>query len=163
MDTAIVSDWVPFFTAQLGAAAALGGLVFVGLSINLDKIIATPTLPNRALLALAILLLALMTSSYVMIPQPLDALGWEVLCTSVSFAAFAVVVEMRTLRRVTSHRISFIINVGFLAASLVPYIIGGLLLIALNPAGLYFLAAAIVLSFVKAIVEAWVLLVEINR
>jgi hypothetical protein len=30
-------------------------------------------------------------------------------------------------------------------------------------AGLYFVAAAIIFSFVKAVLDAWVLLVEINR
>jgi hypothetical protein len=45
-------DWGPFTTAQLGAAAALGGLVFVGLSLNLKKILSYAWLPGRALLAL---------------------------------------------------------------------------------------------------------------
>jgi hypothetical protein len=36
----ILQAWQPFFMAQLGAAATLGGLVFVGLSLNLNKILA---------------------------------------------------------------------------------------------------------------------------
>ena len=34
-----VAQWSPFFTAQAGAAAALAGLVFVGVSINLEAIL----------------------------------------------------------------------------------------------------------------------------
>ena len=34
-----MGDWEAFYAAQLGAAAALGGLVFVGLSLNLKKIL----------------------------------------------------------------------------------------------------------------------------
>lgn len=33
--------WENFFVAQVGASAALAGLVFVGISINLTKIVAT--------------------------------------------------------------------------------------------------------------------------
>jgi len=32
-----MGDWEAFYAAQLGAAAALGGLVFVGLSLHLKK------------------------------------------------------------------------------------------------------------------------------
>jgi hypothetical protein len=31
--------WVPFFTAMIAAAAGLAGLLFVAVSINLDKIV----------------------------------------------------------------------------------------------------------------------------
>jgi hypothetical protein len=34
MHPVAVGDWTAFFTAQLGAAATLGGLVFVGLSLK---------------------------------------------------------------------------------------------------------------------------------
>src|SRR5262249_40130836 len=63
MHAATISDWTIFFTAQLGAAATLGGLVFVGLSLNLTKILSFPALPNRALLALGVLLGILVVSS----------------------------------------------------------------------------------------------------
>ncbi len=34
-----MTGWENFFIAELGASAALAGLVFVGLSINLTKIL----------------------------------------------------------------------------------------------------------------------------
>jgi hypothetical protein len=37
-----MSDWTNFFMVEAEAAAALGGLVFVGVSINLDKIVSNP-------------------------------------------------------------------------------------------------------------------------
>lgn len=39
--------WQVFFAAQVGASAALLGLLFVGASLNLDKILAGPLLPRR--------------------------------------------------------------------------------------------------------------------
>lgn len=37
-----MSDWTKFFMVEAEAAGALGGLVFVGVSINLDKIMSNP-------------------------------------------------------------------------------------------------------------------------
>ena len=39
-----MDEWHDFFLAAAGAAAVLAGLVFVGLSINLDQIMSNPTL-----------------------------------------------------------------------------------------------------------------------
>ena len=44
----MIADWNSFFTAQAGAFAALTGLVFVALSINLKEILSSPGLPGRA-------------------------------------------------------------------------------------------------------------------
>jgi hypothetical protein len=40
--------WESFFIAQVGASAALTGLIFVALSINLDKVMQSPQLIGRA-------------------------------------------------------------------------------------------------------------------
>lgn len=37
-----MSDWTNFFVVEAGTAAVLAGLVFVGVSINLDKIVSNP-------------------------------------------------------------------------------------------------------------------------
>ena len=159
-----LADWGDFFAAQLGAAAALLGLLFVGLSLNLAKILENPALPNRALLALGLLLGTLMMSSYVMIPNQGEAvLGYEILCTTIGLCTIAAVVEWRTVRVVDSYYFNFYGNVAFLAAALLPYLVGGWLLVGGSADGLYWVAAAIIISFVKAIADSWVLLVEINR
>jgi hypothetical protein len=165
MGATVLADWQVFFTAQLGAAATLLGLLFVGLSLNLQKILQVSGLPNRALLALSVFLCTLMVSSYVLIPsQGETAIGWEILCTGASFFAFGMVVEVRTLRFVPSAvRPNFIGNMIFLAAALAPYVIGGIIMVTGNADGLYWVAAAVIISFIKGIADSWVLLVEINR
>jgi modulator of FtsH protease len=40
--------WSDFFVAEVGAAAALSGLVVVAISINLKRILTVPVLPGRA-------------------------------------------------------------------------------------------------------------------
>ncbi|MEO8668836.1 MAG: hypothetical protein ABI399_09985 [Bauldia sp.] len=160
-----LDDWETFFAAQLGAVATLGGLVFVGLSINLEKILAAPALPNRALLALGILLATLMISSYVLIPgQELVSVGSEILSTAIGFAILSTAVDVYTLRRLPVHnKATFIGNALFLAVAVVPYMVGGVMLIGGNIGGLYWVCAGVVLSIIKAIADSWVLLVEINR
>jgi hypothetical protein len=47
-----MNEWHDFFIACAGASAALMGLIFVGVSINLTRILSFPTLPGRALISM---------------------------------------------------------------------------------------------------------------
>jgi modulator of FtsH protease len=47
--------------------------------------------------------------------------------------------------------------------AVIPYLVAGVLVLAGAHGGLYWLAAAMVISLFVASTEAWVLLVEINR
>ena len=47
--------------------------------------------------------------------------------------------------------------------AILPYIISGISLMGGDLNGLYWLLAAMVFSFIKASLDAWVLLIEINR
>ena len=65
-----VSEWSDFALAQLGASAALLGLVFVGLSINLRDVIGSTSLVNRAaeaVIALAGVLVAAISNAWVLL------------------------------------------------------------------------------------------------
>src|SRR5438128_7015144 len=70
-----MSGWENFLVAQVGASAALAGLVFVGVSINLARILSISGLPESALEALVLLLAVLVLSSLLLMPQPLTAAG----------------------------------------------------------------------------------------
>ncbi len=41
-------EWHDLFVAVAGAAAALGGLIFVAVSLNLDQVLQLPSLPPLA-------------------------------------------------------------------------------------------------------------------
>jgi hypothetical protein len=74
--------WESFFVAEAGASAALAGLIFVGVSINLTRILALPRLPNRAFQALMLLLTVLVVSSLLLVSeQSLPLVSSEVLVT----------------------------------------------------------------------------------
>ena len=50
------AEWHDLFVAIAGAAAALTGLLFVAVSINLKQILAFPTLPTRAAETLSVMI-----------------------------------------------------------------------------------------------------------
>ena len=56
------SQWSDFFVASAGASAALTGLVFVAVSINVDRILQLSGVPERALATLLLLLGVLVVS-----------------------------------------------------------------------------------------------------
>ena len=159
-----LDSWQPFFTAQLGAAATLGGLLFVGLSLNLTKILTYPALPTRALMALILLLIILVVSSLILIPgQTASAIAVEILAVGVIGWASVTVMGLYIFRYAKLHRAGYFGNMVILQLAALPYVVGGALLLGGNSSGLYFVSLGVIVSFVKAMLDAWVLLVEINR
>ena len=161
----ILQAWQPFFTAQLGAAATLGGLVFVGLSLNLNKILGYPALPIRAMIALILLLIVLIVSSIVLIPgQKLNAIGIELFVFAIMGWGSVSVMNVRVFRTTQlQNRRRYVFNMILLQVATFPYLIGSFMILLENTSGLYLIAVGVVASFVNAVIDAWVLLVEINR
>lgn len=151
--------------AQVGASAALTGLIFVSVSINLTKIIGLTLLPSRALTSLLMLLTVLVVSSLMLVPgQPLRLIGTEVLVLAVVVWYLIVRLERVSWRDAApEHRRHVRRMIIVDQVALVPYFVAGILTLAAKERGLYWLVPAILLSFVKALMDAWVLLVEINR
>jgi modulator of FtsH protease len=160
-----MSGWESFFSGELGAAAALVGLVFVGISINLTKIMESSHLPNRALEALVTLVTVLFVSSLMLVPVPsLTVAGVEVLCIGLLFWGFLLGLHISNLRRMhVQYRLAFlrVIVLGQLAA--LSFIIAGLVMLIAGAIGLYLIVSATLLSFLAAFSDAWVLVIEINR
>ena len=44
-----------------------------------------------------------------------------------------------------------------------PFVVAGILILAGNPGGIYWTVAGTLLSFAAGLLDAWVLLIEINR
>jgi modulator of FtsH protease len=156
-------EWHDFFVGTIGASAALTGLLFVTISINLEQILKFPHLPGRAAGTLGILVCALVVSGFALAPgQTNHALGLEIIAAGAVVAVQTVWVTHRPRAADEPNAWIFEHLISLLLPS-VTFIVGGLTLTVGGGGGLYWVLAAILLAFVAASINAWVLLVEILR
>src|SRR5215216_4645304 len=165
-----MNEWHDFFLAQAGAAGVLTGLVFVGVSINLQKIVSDPRsgLAGRAGEALILLVAVLMASVLVLVPgQGLGVLGVEVLVVGLVTWGWIVAIQLPRLREWGTMRadlrVPFVMRVVVGQVATLTLLIAGVAVLWVGPGGLYWLVASTVFSILAALADAWVLLVEINR
>jgi hypothetical protein len=160
-----LADWEPFFSAIIAAAASLTGLLFVAVSINLDRILkGGKFLPSRAAETLAILLLVVASSGLTLIPQGTRLVGVEILIVAVPTLAITVWTQIAHRRRNRNDPVLWTISrMTSTAVATVPCTVAGLSLTAGWGGGLYWLAPTALLGIGGAVYNAWVLLVEIVR
>jgi hypothetical protein len=159
------AQWSSFLAAQTSAAAALTGLLFVSLSINLGQIVQTPHLASRAGKTVVTLAAVLLVCTLCLVPgQTATRAGWATLCIGV--VAWICITRLQfsadhrnkyvTLRQRMLHHV-------LAQASGLPFMTCGVSLLLRRGGGFHWLVAGVVASFVAALVDAWVLLVEIQR
>jgi modulator of FtsH protease len=165
-----MDEWHDFFLATSAAAGVLTGLVFVGVSINLEKIISQSDsgLPGRAAEALIMLLAVLTASILLLVPaQSISTVGVEVLVVGAAAYAWITTIQvlhLRNLSTIPPHlRMPLLLRITIAQISTLPTVIAGVALLTVGFGGLYWLVAGMVLSTLAAMFDAWVLLVEINR
>lgn len=151
--------------AAVGSAAALTGLIFVGVSINITKILSFAKLPDRALLSIILLLNILIVSSLMLIPgQSYSVLGAEVLAIEVCVYVFITKMDIGIHKNTSDeYKTQYATSMIFNQVSLLPYVGAGVAILICREGGIYWLVPGILSSFIKAVADAWVLLVEINR
>jgi hypothetical protein len=161
--TSLVEGWENFFVAEVGAAAALSGLLFVAVSINLTRILAIKHLPARAGETLVVLLSVLAIATFGLVPgQGRAALGAEVGATGLVVWLVTVRTQVRAFRDAEARRWLLTRVLCTQAASL-PFVIAGGLLLGGVESGLYWIVPGTLASFASGTLNAWVLLVEIQR
>jgi hypothetical protein len=157
--------WTSFFSTEASASAALTGLLFVAVSINLPHIIANRLLTARAVKALLTVIGILLAATLCLVPaQPGNVLGTELTVLGVFIWIGITLAERRS-----SHGNPYVgkLQQIFLAAvaqcSALPLIAAGVSLILNRDGGLYWLVAGVLISFLAVFLDAWVLLIEILR
>jgi modulator of FtsH protease len=157
--------WAAFGVATAGAAAALAGLLFVAISINLERILQFPSLPHRAAQTVILFALPLLVSLLLIVPgQPRAALGSELLVIGVVAGTFMLVADARTpmseqetkITRAFARILPPVVSCGCLA-------VAGATLITEAGGGLYWVVPAVLAAVIFGLINAWVLLVEILR
>jgi len=160
-----MGSWQTLFATQAGVGAALTGLVFVALSINLKQILALPGLAGRAGEAVLLLLLPVMNGLVGVLPQTSrSALGAELLAIALALWVVVSVILVggrKAARGRPAHE--YAVRVGTAQVAVVPAIVAGCFLLAGDLDGLWWQAAATLLCIVAGVFDAWVLLVEILR
>ena len=161
-----IAAWRDFFGACAGASAALAGLIFVALSVNIAHILKYDHLPARAAAAIGALMLILTASLAVLAPQPIQFLGGE----TIALTALAWLLQIVSARS-SSHASSrygrppyeHLLEIAMGQLPMLPFTIGGVILVLGEGGGLGWLAGGAVAVFILSVVNAWVLLVEILR
>jgi hypothetical protein len=156
--------WSELLVATAGASAALAGLVFVAVSINVERILKVKGLPERSLETVLLLLSVLLVSIIGLTPgQSTTALGIELLAVSLVLGAVIARLSGQSLPSGLEPRLWLFSRVLLRGLGTVPFVIGSISLIAETGGGLYWIVAGIVFAITGAVANAWVLLVEILR
>lgn len=135
--------WHDFFVAEAGAAAALAGLLFVALSINIRPILALPPLTTRAGGALSLLANVLLVATVGLVPNQSSAvLATGILIISGSTWAGTLIAHLHR-GFPTEYRGRYIQALVVLQLALVPFLIAGVTLLMEAGGGLYWVAGAL--------------------
>ena len=158
-------NWNDFFVATAGSSAALVGFIFVGVSISLKQILSFPALPSRTLESLLLPANVLLVSCCGLTPEQApwmlgsELLGLSLLTSGLALRMGWLMLSLTPTPYKRSNRVSLLIT----QLIILPYWLAGGLLLAIGWPGLYWIVPAIVGSFIKAIYDAWILVIEINR
>jgi hypothetical protein len=159
------ANWTYFCAAMVGATAALTGLLFVSVSLNLDHILKGPQfLPQRAAEALASLLFVLSASAFVLVPQNIRLVGAEILVIVVPLIVVTLRSQLAYRSQQTDDPVLWLVSrMSATAMATVPGLLAGISLVTRWGGGLYWLVPLSILGIAGAVYNAWVLLVEIVR
>jgi hypothetical protein len=157
-----IEQWHDFFVMVGGGAAALAGLVFIAMSINISVITRDATHRNRAIATLTGFTAVFMVCAFALIGnQNHQSLGIEWLAVSLVPTITYIRVYFRARQMGKS-------SVGLSAGRFIQgtscyvvQIVGSVLLISGHIAGLYVASVAMVLSFAFFISGAWLLIIGV--
>jgi hypothetical protein len=160
------TGWTSFLSAETGAAAALAGLIFVAVSINVTKILEFPIAAARASEALTLLMGVVFVGTFGLAPnQSARVLGGEFLVVGGLLWLTTMKFHSRGLRfRGRPQRWIWVVNrIALCQFATLSFCVGGIFLIRGNSHGMYWLIPGCIFSFASAMTSAWVLLIEILR
>ena len=160
-----MEPWHDFFVAEVGAAAALAGLIFVSLSVNQARILQYAGLPERGMQALSSLFLVFAVASFALAPDHSPhSFGATALALAFLQTAILTGLQIRSYSAGGRERWRTLASFAMGQGASWAFVIGSALLVARNDwAGLVFYPAGVILAFGFAGVVSWVLLIEINR
>ena len=158
-------SWDGFALAVVTAAATLTGLLFVAVSINLQRILSYPNLPPRAGQTLILFSTPLFSGLLLVIPgQGRTAVATELLVAGIFFGAGLILIDTRTPPSANTNRLTWLVS-GFFPAGISCgcLVVAAATLLAHAGGGLYWFVPGALGGVAFGLINAWVLLVEILR
>jgi modulator of FtsH protease len=153
-----------FFVATAGAAAALAGLIIVAMTVSVDLIVKLPGMTSRAATAIGLLIATTIISLAGLIDQEEWAFGIEALIAAVAVIGLSIDSMVRVIAGRGASTLSgaiFKTAIGVVPGVLLA--VGAVVVLAgTSPAAVWFGIGAM-LAILVAVLNAWVMLVEIKR
>ncbi len=166
METAYQPElWRDMFVVLGSSAAALIGLLFIATSLHLSEIVNTPIALRRAFNNTCFLLIILIQALLFLIPQPMAALGAELIVINL----LGLWLPLKVVRSFFKERQHYRHAGGriyrptiFMTNSLIG-IAGGASLIRNSNSGVYLVTASCIVSLVFIVFGAWSIMVGIGQ
>lgn len=157
------SVWSDFAVAEVGAAAALAGLLVVAASININKLLELPGMVAR-LAATLVLFVGVLAVGTVLLVPGLHRVVLGAVVAAIGAMQTALVLRFHGLHGVESqHRRTALQSLLVSTVATLAVAVAGTSLAADVGGGLYWLVPATVTAFAIGLLNAWVVLVEILR
>lgn len=161
----LTTSWSDFSVAVVGASAALTGLLFVAVSINIEQVLAIANLAGRALSTMIFFGIPLVVGVLLLVPdQSPTALGLELGGTGLAAGGCLLWINRPAARGELEPRSSWLLLRLVPSLTITAFLVlAGAGLITRAGGGLYWVAPAVIEAFIGGLATVWVLLVEIRR
>ena len=155
-----MNEWHDFFLGLVGVSGGLVGLLFVSVSINLERILEFPALPEKALEALYTFSAVLIVSSLGLVPgQSTKLFGLELLIVGLTYW----VTQLRALMKTRKSDYETFSRYALNQIPPASAIVAGASTYAGIEDGIYLVVPSIFVCMIAGIYLAWILLIEIRR
>jgi hypothetical protein len=154
--------WHDFFLASAGAAAALTGLLFIGLSLHVRYVASSTMHRNLARGSLIGLVLVLIASLIILMPESRQLMGLELVGLNLAY-----ILGVGTYQLSIYQRMEWKVPAGSIARQTLGVVLalagvlGGVTLAAQSGGGLYIAALVVMAIVVWNLRNAWVLLMGV--
>ena len=152
--------WHDFGVTIGSLAGALTGLLFVAVSIKSETLANSRSLSSRAAQTLVLFMTSALAAVMLVAPQPVDALGAELITLAAVSGAALLVLDRRGGHDQSSRVARYIEVASPNAITSLLYGVAGLTLLLAAGGGLYWLIPAGIFSLVGGVVNAWLFLVR---
>jgi hypothetical protein len=157
--------WTDFAVVVGGASAALTGLLFVAISINIGAIGRSISLRSRGAQTLVLFAVTLVVSILLSVPaQPAAVLGGELVSLAVIAGGGLLTLDRRAKREQDTPKLARTLGVvSPNAVTLLLTAAAGVVVITGHAWGLYLLVPSTVIGIVGGLVNAWLFLTTLGE